>query len=555
MSFPLVPPRIPQPNHRHGAPSGPWPFLDLNSEIDPQQLAHPQDPAVNPDWSKYPQSLYPNWTPAQQQTSGITKAIDNVSRDPCIIRHVNVHDEGIFAPDEEAVVTEENKAEYWKKLEQQMPDGVRLRALFLQNLSGPVLQMLGTKYNVEPFFFSSSLKWIPARYQESVGEGDHITFTLTFIRAIRNPTTSPTSSGSLLQLGDQVIDTHAPLALSSSNHILLPDILAIHLVRAQTGSTIISYHPPQIHRTTTAEALRTRLLAAGQSVYWNNIFASTISADPTFVLLALLWYPIYAFDEALEALYLHICWLESRVMATTDPTFTQELHVVRAHLLHYTSLLEDFRKTVVFVAQTRNPVLEHASDTLPAETIAFAMELMRKESTNLLNEIARLEQNRSMQDRRLKNVMNLAFSSIILEDSRRMQSLTEAAVRDSAVMKQISYLTMIFLPASLAAAVFGMNVKEITPNNANGTLGHYLALALPLSVVTIWIIMAFQYRKKDPTKLIHQNASENEMPVWSKLNWPLLIVQRGFRRAATSKGSAESARKSRRNSRAIDVAL
>jgi hypothetical protein len=88
-------------------------------------------------------------------------------------------------------------------------------------------------------------------------------------------------------------------------------------------------------------------------------------------------------------------------------TLTQQLHVVRAHLLHYASLLEDFRKTVVFVAQTPNPVLLHASETHTAATITFITDLMRRESTNLLDEIARLEQNRSMQDNRLKNVMNL----------------------------------------------------------------------------------------------------------------------------------------------------
>jgi hypothetical protein len=81
------------------------------------------------------------------------------------------------------------------------------------------------------------------------------------------------------------------------------------MVRSSDLSTIISYHPPHTHQTTAAHVLRTRLLAAGQSVYWNKIFNSTISADPTFVLLALLWYPLYAFDESLEALYLHICWL------------------------------------------------------------------------------------------------------------------------------------------------------------------------------------------------------------------------------------------------------
>ncbi|KAJ7716470.1 hypothetical protein DFH07DRAFT_862150 [Mycena maculata] len=546
MSFPIevyrstreMPPRIPQPAHRHGQPSGPWPFLDLGNEEYPVQLARSQQTSVTEphksDWSEYPQSLYPNWTPAQQQKSGIMKIINrgdgHFSREPCTIHHVNVMANGIFSADKDHVITEDTTGKYWKKLLEDWPDEIRLRALFIDNLSGPVLQMLGTRYNVEPFFFSSSLNWIPARYQESVGEGDHITLTLTFIRSTSNPA-SPSCAPNIrtLHSADQVIDTQAPLTLSSSDRILLPDILAIHMVRSPNRNTILSYHPPHAHRTTAAHILKTRLLAAGQSVYWNKIFTSTISSDPTFVLLSLLWYPLYAFDEAFEALYDHISWLESRVMATTDMTLTQQLHVVRAHLLHYASLLEDFRKSVAFVAQTPNPVLEHAADAHSADVIAFVKDLMRKESANLLDEIARLEQNRSMQDNRLKNVMNLAFSSVNVEDSRRMQKLTEAALKDSEVMKQISYLTMFFLPASFSAAVFGMNIEEITPKT-NGTLPLYFALTVPLTAVTIWIIMAFRYRKKDPNYLIHDDDEES---MGSKFLWPLAALSRTGTRAVT----------------------
>ncbi|KAJ7439283.1 hypothetical protein B0H11DRAFT_2356366 [Mycena galericulata] len=368
--------------------------------------------------------------------------------------------------------------------------------------------LISHRYNVEPFFFSSSLKWIPARYQEAVGEGDHITLTLTFIPS------APSSA-------DQVIDTQAPLSLSFSDHILLPDVIAIHMVRSPRLSTIISYHPPHVHRTTAASVLRTRLLAAGQSVYWNKIFTSTIATDPTFVLLALLWYPLYAFDEALQALYDHICSLESRVMATTDMTLTQQLHV------------------------TPNPVLEHPSDARSPETIAFITELMRKESANLLSEISRLEQSRSMQDNRLKNVMNLEFSSVNLVDSRRMRELTEATVRDSAAMKQIAYLTMFFLPASLAASIFGMNVQEINPGTY-GTIPHYVALTLPLTAVTVWIIMAFQYRK-DPNQPVHDDDHETHKPTWSRFSWPLVTL-RNLRFRRKGKGTS-------RNSKAATYSL
>ena len=45
---------------------------------------------------------------------------------------------------------------------------MKVRTLFAEGLSGPVLQMLGTRYNIEPFFFTSTLGWIPSRFQSHV---------------------------------------------------------------------------------------------------------------------------------------------------------------------------------------------------------------------------------------------------------------------------------------------------------------------------------------------------------------------------------------------------
>jgi len=55
--------------------------------------------------------------------------------------------------------------------------------------------------------------------------------------------------------------------------------------------------------------------------------------DPTFVFLALLWSALYAWDEALEVLYAHFSWLESRVITTNDVALTCELHVIRIYCI------------------------------------------------------------------------------------------------------------------------------------------------------------------------------------------------------------------------------
>ncbi|KDQ62116.1 hypothetical protein JAAARDRAFT_449616 [Jaapia argillacea MUCL 33604] len=527
-----MPPRIPAPRHRHAAPSGPWPWMDLRSDF--FQLAQPpQAQPVDTSWPGYPQNLFPNWTPDQTRRGKITGPLGPPQTGVSSIYKVDVLLDGSFS-DHEQFWVKDNDEHFWEDMQKQRPK-MRVRSLFVDNMTLPVLQMLGTKYNVEPFFFTSSLNWIPSRYREEVvpGKSDHITITLTFIRTIQNPLTRPPtptpSTETLPRLRDrpntipvfvdnQIIDTQAPLSLSSTGNILLLDLLAIHLVRNPDSSTILSYHPDAVWQTTSARRLHSLVQGVSQSVYWQKIFAK--SDDPTFVLLAILWYACYAWDEALEVLYLHINWMESRVISTNDMQLVRELHIIEAHLLHYASLLNDFHKSVTFVLQTPNPAMD--APAYDPETRETSHTLMKTECENLLSEIDRLERSRVMQSSRLKNVMNLAFATVNIEDSKDMRRLTEATVRDSAAMKQISYLTMIFIPASFAAGVFGMNVREINPGT-NGTLIHYVETSIILTALTVWIIVALQ--KNSPF-----HVEGEEMGFWTRLMWPIAYFRRRWQK-------------------------
>jgi hypothetical protein len=387
--------------------------------------------------------------------------------------------------------------------------------------------MLGTKYNIEPFFWSSSLNWIPSRFQEEIQEkvGDHITITLTFLHSLSNHDAVQLAANRSMEslhdastlLGSQSIDTHAPLILYSNQRLLVLDLLSVHLVRNINGSTIISYHPTLNIPATTAKFLHERIRFAGQSVYWQSMFQK--SRDPTLVLLTFIWHAMYAWDEALENLYEHICSLESRVISTAEMPLTRELHIIRAHHLHYLSLLDHYTKHVTFIKNTSNPAMDGMSD---AERIS-SERLLNRECDNLMNEIERLNAELNTQERRLKNVMDLVFSSVNITDSRYMRQMTEATVRDSAAMKQIAYLTMVFLPATFAAGIFGMNVGEISPGT-NGTVGQYLAVALPLTTFTAWIIIAFQ------SKYIFPPGTGFLM----RLAWPLFLFRTMMSRKRTT---------------------
>lgn len=63
--------------------------------------------------------------------------------------------------------------------------------------------------------------------------------------------------------------------------------------------------------------------------------------------------------------------------------------------------------------------------------------------------------------------------------------------------------------------VFGMNVTEINPEGT-ATLPHYIAVALPLTIFTAWVIVAFQSRYIFP----------DHAPFWHRLAWPFVILWR-----------------------------
>lgn len=208
--------------------------------------------------------------------------------------------------------------------------------------------------------------------------------------------------------------------MSEDDRILLQDLLAIHIHRTPTTSTIISYHPSSELQRTSAKRLQSLAQRTGDSVYWSKIFNR--SKDPTFFFLAILWYALYAWDEAFEVLYSYINALvgnsvsqffvpsltplqESKVLVDNDIELTRELHKLQAHLLYYQQLLRDFRVSVEFVRDTPNPAMIDLENN-PDERTASA-DLLYKEVKNLTTEIDRLTGQRQMLSDRLQNVIHL----------------------------------------------------------------------------------------------------------------------------------------------------
>jgi hypothetical protein len=81
------------PSHRHAAPSGPWPWLDVDLESF-------EDISESPESREallvYPQSHFANWTPLQVRKSGIKEATEKACT--CDVYSVDVLSSGKFEP-------------------------------------------------------------------------------------------------------------------------------------------------------------------------------------------------------------------------------------------------------------------------------------------------------------------------------------------------------------------------------------------------------------------------------------------------------------------------
>ena len=114
--------RVRLPSHRHAAPCGPWPWINIDDEIPlfqeasrkPHQCPHPVGKCEG-CWALYPQSLFPNWTPGQVERSRM-KSIFTAATQNCLIHRVEVADDGTFY--DPGSLRASGDEEFWKILQE-----------------------------------------------------------------------------------------------------------------------------------------------------------------------------------------------------------------------------------------------------------------------------------------------------------------------------------------------------------------------------------------------------------------------------------------------------
>ncbi|KAF4603240.1 hypothetical protein EYR38_003652 [Pleurotus pulmonarius] len=257
-------------------------------------------------------------------------------------------------------------------------------------------------------------------------------------------------------------------------HILM-DSLLLYVEEANGIPTILSF-------ACSSDVAESMKMSFGNN-YWRPRFQDPEARDLLRRLpLPFLWYAVRRWDEVSEAVDTFIGSFETVFETKT----AKRLHVLRAHILHSEGLLERFKLII-------NGVQSGTQD-----------EIVKKECKKLLLECNRLELQRRMHEERAKHIIDIMYN----------HSAERAAEASDALW---SRLTMLFLPASVMAGVFGINS---TLFDARTSLIIYLILTISLTVVIIWLFVAMQV----------ENYFKGFPPgAWRRALWPYYIFGPGVR--------------------------
>ncbi|KAJ8517700.1 hypothetical protein ONZ45_g5140 [Pleurotus djamor] len=219
--------------------------------------------------------------------------------------------------------------------------------------------------------------------------------------------------------------------------------------------------------------------------YWTTRFRDWKSRDRRLLPLPFLWYTVRRWDEICEA----VSTFAGLSVSLSRRVIHRASRANLAHILFSEGLMNNLKLVI-------NGLKEGCTD-----------ELVLKECQLLLNECARLEFRRRLQGDRVQNVIDMIYSHATTRAS-------EAAVRDSRDMMQVSRLTMLFLPASVMAGIFGINSTTIDEHTS---LVLYLVLTVPLTLMTIWLFVAMQ---------IENYFRDFPKGAWYRAFWPYYIFRR-----------------------------
>jgi Mg2+ and Co2+ transporter CorA len=173
-------------------------------------------------------------------------------------------------------------------------------------------------------------------------------------------------------------------------------------------------------------------------------------------------------------------------------------------------------------ASTVPPTAAASTSTAPPTTPALA-----ETSYHLTSLVSRLKAYRSsaeMHQKHIENMtkfladtLNIKNQEIAAESNKALVKLTHDTVDDSSTVKTITFITLVYLPASFISGLFGMNLVKFG-DDWNFNVSNQWWLYLPAVAIVMFITwcfwkasVTFQKRKKREREAEEEEAEREKM--------------------------------------------
>ena len=172
------------------------------------------------------------------------------------------------------------------------------------------------------------------------------------------------------------------------------------------------------------------------------------------------------------------------------------LHHVARHATHVTESLDVAARTM------DNILLQHERFQKQHELDPNAWQIVHDKLSFLQQLVANLRHRSNSNEKRLANEIQLAFGTVAQYDSSLSVLISRATRADSAAMRTIASLTLIFLPPTFISALFSMSFFNIDDQKGwqmSPKFWIYWVLAVPLTGITyaLWTFWQAKNKKED----------------------------------------------------------
>lgn len=176
-----------------------------------------------------------------------------------------------------------------------------------------------------------------------------------------------------------------------------------------------------------------------------------------------------------------------------DPNY-RDLHDIARHAIHVTETLD-------VITDTLDSLIHHHKEIKPQVENEKTWQNLHVRLQSDKQMLSSLRHRSASNEKRLQNEMQLAFQNVAQYDSRLSLHIAKASQIDSAAMKTISILTLIFLPPTFICSLFSMSFfnYDITLGwSISSEFWIYWAFAAPTTLIVS--ILCYYWQIIFPTK-------------------------------------------------------